>query len=108
RRNAAGNGNGTGAIEGVLQLLLTGPAPPAAGEFAASEAVGEILGDLRERADLVLVDAPPLLQVGDAINLAGRVDALFLVVRLRTMRRPILKELARVLESCPAATLTSA
>jgi tyrosine-protein kinase len=105
RRSAAGNGNGTGAIEGVLQLLLTGPAPPAAGEFAASEAVGEILDDLRERADLVLVDAPPLLQVGDAINLAARVDALFLVARLRTMRRPILKELARVLESCPAAKL---
>jgi polysaccharide biosynthesis transport protein len=106
RRSAAGNGNGTGgAIEGVLQLLLTGPPPPAAGEFAASEAVGEILDDLRERADLVLVDAPPLLQVGDAKNLAARVDALFLVTRLRTMRRPILKELARVLESCPAAKL---
>jgi non-specific protein-tyrosine kinase len=105
RRSGAGNGNGTGAIEGVLQLFLTGPPPPAAGEFAASEAVGEILRDLRERADLVLVDAPPLLQVGDAINLAVRVDALFLVTRLRTMRRPVLKELARVLESCPAAKL---
>jgi polysaccharide biosynthesis transport protein len=105
RRSAAENGNGTAAIEGVLQLLLTGPPPPAAGEFAASEAVGEILDDLRERADLVLVDAPPLLQVGDAINLAARVDALFLVTRLRTMRRAILKELARVLESCPAAKL---
>jgi tyrosine-protein kinase len=105
RRSVVDNGNGTGAIEGVLQLLLTGPRPPVAGEFAASEAVGEILHDLRERADLVLVDAPPLLQVGDAINLTARVDALFVVTRLRMIRRPILRELARVLESCPAAKL---
>lgn len=107
RRNAGGNGseNGSAAIEGVLQLLLTGPLPPTAGEFAASEAVGEILDDLRERADLVLIDAPPLLQVGDAVNLTARVDALFVVTRLRTIRRVILKELARVLDSCPAARL---
>ena len=98
-------GNGNGAIEGVLELLLSGPPPPAAGEFVASEAVGEILDELRERADLVLVDAPPLLQVGDAITLTARVDALFVVTRLKMMRRPALKELARVLETCPAEKL---
>jgi non-specific protein-tyrosine kinase len=105
RSAAAGNGDGAAGIEGVLQLLLAGPPPPAAGEFAASETVGEILDELRERADLILVDAPPLLQVGDAVSLTARVDALFVVARLRAMRRPILKELARVLESCPAAKL---
>ena len=98
-------GNGNGGIEGVLELLLSGPPPPAAGEFVASEAVGEILDELRERADLVLVDAPPLLQVGEAIALTARVDALFVVTRLKMMRRPALKELARVLETCPAEKL---
>jgi succinoglycan biosynthesis transport protein ExoP len=99
------NGNGSGAIEGVLELLLAGPPPPGAGEFAASNAVGEILDDLRERADLVLVDAPPLLQVGDAVTLTARVDALFVVTRLKTLRRPVLRELARVLEACPGEKL---
>jgi succinoglycan biosynthesis transport protein ExoP len=105
RRSTSRDENGNGAIEGVLELLLAGPPPPAAGEFAASETVGEILDELRDHADLVLVDAPPLLQVGDAISLTARVDALFLVTRLRMMRRPILKELARVLEACPSAKL---
>jgi len=99
------NGNGGGAIEGVLELLLAGPPPPGASEFAASNAVGEILNELRERADLVLVDAPPLLQVGDAVTLTARVDALFVVTRLKTLRRPVLKELARVLEACPGEKL---
>ena len=99
------NGNGGGAIEGVLELLLAGPPPPGASEFAASDAVGEILNELRERADLVLVDAPPLLQVGDAVTLTARVDALFVVTRLKTLRRPVLKELARVLEACPGEKL---
>jgi succinoglycan biosynthesis transport protein ExoP len=99
------NGNGSGTIEGVLELLLAGPPPPGAGEFTASNAVGEILDDLRERADLVLVDAPPLLQVGDAVTLTARVDALFVVTRLKTLRRPVLKELARVLDACPGEKL---
>ncbi|MGZ4417030.1 MAG: polysaccharide biosynthesis tyrosine autokinase [Gaiellaceae bacterium] len=99
------NGNGSGSIEGVLELLLSGPPPPGAGEFAASDAVGKILNELRERADLVLVDAPPLLQVGDAVTLTARVDALFVVTRLKTLRRPVLKELARVLEACQGEKL---
>ena len=105
RRRDPTNGNGTGAIEGVLELLLSGPPPPAAGEFAASGVVGDVLDELRERADIVLVDAPPLLQVGDAITLTARVDALFVVTRLKMMRRPVLKELARVLETVPAEKL---
>jgi Mrp family chromosome partitioning ATPase/capsular polysaccharide biosynthesis protein len=103
--STSANGNGSAAIEGVLELLLSGPPPPGASEFAASNAVGEILDELRQRADLVLVDAPPLLQVGDAVTLTARVDALFVVTRLKTLRRPVLKELARVLEACPGEKL---
>ncbi len=104
-RGGSANGNRAGGIEGVLELLLSGPAPPAAAEFAASSAVGDILSELRMRADLVLIDAPPLLQVGDAMSLTARVDALFVVTRLKILRRPILSELARVLEACPAEKL---
>ncbi len=105
RLSGSANGNRAGGIEGVLELLLSGPRPPAAAEFAASRAVGDILGELRERADLVLIDAPPLLQVGDAMSLTARVDALFVVTRLKILRRPVLSELARVLEACPAEKL---
>lgn len=104
-QSSSANGNRPGAIEGVLEVLLSGPAPPAATEFVASRAAGDVLDELRKHADLVLIDAPPLLQVGDAMNLTARVDAMFVVTRLKILRRPILSELARVLEACPAEKL---
>ena len=67
--------------------------------------MADVIGKLRERYDLVLIDSPPLLRVNDAIALSTRVDAIVLVARLDTMRRPILKELARVLEGIPTSRL---
>lgn len=90
---------------GILEVLSAGAASPDAGEFVGTQALGQILQDLRNRADLVLVDAPPLLRVGDAMALSTQVDALLVVVRLNAIRRPILKELRRVLDACPAPKL---
>jgi polysaccharide biosynthesis transport protein len=100
------NGNGRGpTIAGMLEVLPAGMVPPDPGEFVASDAVGEILAELRERADLVLVDAPPILGLGDALALSARVDALFAVVRINKVRREMLRELARTLEACSCARL---
>ena len=46
----------------------------------------------------MLIDSPPLLRVNDAIALSTSVDAMVVVARLDTLRRPMLNELARVLE----------
>ncbi len=97
--------NGNASFEGVLQLLATGPVPPNAGEFVATRALARIVEQLRARADIVIVDAPPLLHVADALTLATRVDALVIVARLNYVRRPALLELARVLDSCPTPRL---
>jgi Mrp family chromosome partitioning ATPase len=53
----------------------------------------------------VIIDAPPLLHLGDAITLSARVDAMVLVTRLNVLRRPMVNELHRVLQTCPAAKL---
>jgi succinoglycan biosynthesis transport protein ExoP len=103
--NGAGNGKAPRAGEGSLHVLASGPIPPDVGEFVGTEALAEILADLRERADLVLVDAPPLLGLGDARVLSTRVDAMLLATRLSVLRRPMVKELERVLAACPAAKL---
>jgi succinoglycan biosynthesis transport protein ExoP len=98
--------NGQGAAGGVLEVLPSGRVPPDAGELAGSHAVAEILSTLRSRADFVLIDAPPLLQVGDAMALSAEVDALIVVVsQLKLSRRPMISELRRVLDSCPAKKL---
>jgi non-specific protein-tyrosine kinase len=107
--NGNGNGNGnrksTPRARGMLEVLPSGPIPPDTGEFVGSQKLAGILDKLRKRADVVLIDAPPLLHVGDAMTLSARVDALLVVCRLNVVRRPVLNELARVLEACPAPTL---
>ena len=65
----------------------------------------EILAELRERADIVLVDAPPALRVGDAMTLSRKVDAIVVVTRMRIVRRQMLSELARQLSSVPTPVL---
>jgi polysaccharide biosynthesis transport protein len=97
--------NGPAAVAGVVDVLTAGPLPPNAGEFVASQAITEIVQRLRERYELVLIDAPPLLQVGDAMTLAAKVDGLILVSNLRMARRQVLTELDRIIQTLPARPL---
>jgi succinoglycan biosynthesis transport protein ExoP len=99
------NGNGASLVTGLLEVLPTGPMPPNAGELVASRAVGKILSSLRERADIVLVDSPPMLTVGDALTISQYVDGILLVARLHSLRRPTLIELRRVLDASRARPL---
>jgi Mrp family chromosome partitioning ATPase len=79
--------------------------PPNPGEFAQSGTLRKILVELGQRADLVLVDAPPLLGVGDAVVLSGQIDVLLVIARLSRLRATTLNELQRVLLACPAPAI---
>lgn len=100
-----GRASRNGATRGLLEVLPVGPIPPNPAELAASHALSDILKDLERRADLVLVDAPPLLGLSDAVTLSARVDAVVVVTRLPAVRRGILRELRRVLQAAPVAKL---
>jgi Mrp family chromosome partitioning ATPase len=89
---------------GSLEILPAGLLLSDAGDFVVSETVGEILAQLRETADLVLIDAPPFLQTGDAMAITARVDAVVIVIRL-DVRRPVLDELSRTLDQSTAHKL---
>ena len=99
------NGNGSGRVEGFLEGLLAGPAPPNLGEFVGTRAVRDLLAQLRERADVVIIDSTPLLVVGDAMALTRSVDGMILVTRMNVVRRPMVRELKRVLDAVPAEKL---
>ena len=86
-------------------MISAGPLPPDGGDFVGSKTVADLIGTLRDRYDLVLIDSPPLLRVNDATALSTRVDAIVIIARLDTLRRPILKELARVLDGIRAPKL---
>lgn len=90
---------------GILELLLAGSIPANPGEFIGTHTLGRILADVRGRADVVIVDSPPLLQVSDGLVLSRRVDGVIAVVDMRSAQRKTLKELRRVLEALPTPTL---
>lgn len=98
-----GDDEGGAALLEVVPAGLVLPSDP--GEFVQSAALNTLLERLRERADIVLIDAPPLLVVGDAMALAPRVDALLTVARIGVIRRPALQELARALDVTPVPKL---
>jgi succinoglycan biosynthesis transport protein ExoP len=100
-----GEENGHGRVAGVLRVIPTGPAPAGGGEFISSTALGTLLKGLAEDADVLLIDAPPLLMGGDAIALSTNVDGILVVARREVVRRPALTELRHVLNACPAAKL---
>jgi succinoglycan biosynthesis transport protein ExoP len=99
------NGSGNGAMRGLLQVLSAGVIPPDPGEFVGTDVLTDILGRLREKADLLLIDAPPALQVGDALTLSTKVDGVIVVTRMNVVRRHMLSELARLLAQTPAEKL---
>jgi len=102
---ANGNGGGSMSTTGRLEVLAAGPAPPNPGEFAGSQTVAGILSALAKRAPFVIIDTAPLLGVGDTLSLTRSVDAMVLVTRLNKLRKPMLGELARLLDGAPVDVL---
>ncbi len=66
-----GNGN--------FHVLTSGPKPPNPAELVSSQAMQKLLQRLREEYDYVIVDAPPVLAVSDAIAMASMMDGVLVV-----------------------------
>jgi capsular polysaccharide biosynthesis protein len=85
---------------GMLEVLPAGQMPTRLDDVLARNILGGMLDALRERADVVLIDGTPLL-AGDAMATSASVDAIIVVVNMKNVRRPVLRELRRVLDSIP-------
>jgi Mrp family chromosome partitioning ATPase/capsular polysaccharide biosynthesis protein len=90
---------------GRLEVLSSAAQPTSALGVVTLEGIRPIFEDLSRRADIVLVDAPPLLLAGDTLALTACVDALIVVTRLNMVRSQTLDELRRVLDVSPAEKL---
>jgi tyrosine-protein kinase len=104
RRRSSNGANGRADTDAVMVLLPAGTMPPAADEFLESDRLDKVLERLADEAEIVLIDAPPLLAVGDVLTLSTKVDAMVVVTKLGIHRRQ-LAELARQLKSCRATIL---
>jgi succinoglycan biosynthesis transport protein ExoP len=100
--DAAGGGMG---LRGSLRVLVAGPSPPDPGEFVSSPKLGDLLRELSEMYDLVLIDTPPVLVVGDTSVISRNADAMVVVANLKLLKRPVVQELARALATCPTVKL---
>ena len=96
---------GNGSVQGMLEVLPSGPLPPNPLEFLSQSGLSDVLARVTDRADLVLIDATPLLDLSDAMALAARVDAVLVVTRMDNLRRPVLDEMSRVLSGVPVVKL---
>ena len=90
---------------GVLEVITAGRSPVEPSEFLETAALTNLVRQVRDRAEIVLVDAPPILATGDAMALTGKVDALLLITRLGALTRTTLRELLRLLDRSPAPLL---
>jgi Mrp family chromosome partitioning ATPase len=88
-----------------LHVLTSGPLPPNPAEVIASKSFAGIITELEAEFDLVIVDSPALLAVGDTAAVARCVDGLVLLVDLTVAKRPLLEEASRQIDQMPCRKL---
>lgn len=64
-----------------LDILTSGKIPPNPSEMLGSKAMSELLGILKNKYDVIILDSTPLQAVTDAQILSTKVDGTILVVR---------------------------
>ena len=94
----------TGAVT-RLWVLTSGPIPPNPGEIVASRRFSQLLTRLRDECDVLLVDSPAMLAVGDTAALASEVDGLIFLVDMEKARRPVIQAAADQLYRLPCAMM---
>jgi len=87
-----------------LLLLPAGSIPPNPPELLSSPQAAEVWQQLREIADLVVIDTPPILRVADAMEVAVTADALIMVARYGVTRTHQLQASAKRLQRVGART----
>ena len=88
-----------------LFVLPSGPLPPNPGEIVNSKRFGQIIRALEKESDLVIVDSPAMLAVGDTAALAAKVDALVFLVDMHVLKRPVLLQAVEQLYKLPVKLL---
>ena len=81
-----------------LQVLTAGNMPMSEIGVLAGDKIRNMLDDLKQRYDLVLIDAPPVLGISDGSIVAREVDYVILVIQHRRYPREISLRAKRAIE----------
>ena len=88
-----------------LCLLTSGTLKTNPAILIRSEQLLAVLSELKNNADVVLIDTPPVLAVADVAAIAGKVDGVLLIVDVVRTRRKLAVEALRTLQSVNANVL---
>jgi succinoglycan biosynthesis transport protein ExoP len=64
-----------------LDVILSGPIPPNPSELILSDAMGELMNELKQKYDYIILDTPPVGLVSDSLELAQYSDVTLYIVR---------------------------
>jgi Mrp family chromosome partitioning ATPase len=92
-------------LETTWELLPAGPGARRAAALLAGSAMQAVIREARERADVVIVAAPPLCATGDILALAPVCEAIVVVVGQGTITREDAECAAEVLDTVPTPVL---
>lgn len=81
-----------------LLLLPSGPKPPNPADLLGSRQIDRVLTQLQEQADIVLLDAPPIVGVTDAAVLGAKADGVLLIISAGKTRREHAERAKELLE----------
>lgn len=73
-----------------LDVITSGPIPPNPAELIISDAMGEMIEELKELYDYIILDTPPVGLVSDALELAQFCDATLYLVRQGVTKKAML------------------
>ena len=85
-----------------LHVVTAGTRPPNPSEILSSGRFREFFKEVKQEYDFIFVDAPPLLPVADASEIATLVDGVFLVYKVGKVGRGVLKRAKSNLENVDA------
>jgi capsular exopolysaccharide synthesis family protein len=88
-----------------VELLPPGPLPPSPAPLLESERAQTLVDDLVTRADLVIIDCPPLSVDADASVISQWVDGVIMVVDLKKSTDRSVRQAIRQLEAVQAPLL---
>lgn len=70
-----------------LDLMTSGPIPPNPAELLSSQSMDALIRQLKEKYDLIIFDAPPVLSVTDGQVLANKCEGTILVINSGTTEK---------------------
>lgn len=80
-----------------LRVLTSGPIPPNPSELLGSAQMDQLIKELKNEADFLIFDVPPVIAVTDACVLASKMDGIVMVISAGMIRPEMAKRAKELL-----------